>query len=80
MDICNNTLFVKIRGTSCKAGLQTTAYFSVTTTLALADRFFKTHFNTIDQCLAAAHPTHQLPLPPAPHSQTHKLKQESIPK
>ena len=23
MDICNNTLLVKIRGTSCKAGLQT---------------------------------------------------------
>ena len=82
MDICDNTLLVKIRGTSCKAGLQTLhafaavlIFFSVTTTLALADRFFKTHFNTIDQCLAAAHPTHHLPLTPAPHTQAHKLKQ-----
>ena len=80
MDICDNTLLVKIRGTSFKAGLQTLHAF-VAVLIFFGDNYpsfsrplFKTHFNTIDQCLAAAHPTHQLPLPPAPHTQTHKLK------
>ena len=80
MDISDNTLLVKISRTSCKAGLQT-LYAFVAVLIFFGDNYpsfsrplFKTHVHTIDQCLAAAHPTHQLPLPPAPHTQTHKLK------
>ena len=80
MDICDNTLLVKIRGTSGKA-VQTLHAF-VAVLIFFGDNYpsfsrplFKTHVHTINQCLAAVHPTHQLPLPPAPHTQTHKLKQ-----